>query len=194
MNKKNLQDLAICLKKGGIAVIPTDTIYGIVGSALNPDTVGKIYNLRQRAGSKPLIILISSLKDLEKFHIKLPLRQKRFLTKIWPNPVSVILPCKNDDLEHLHRGTNSLAFRIPNLPWLLDLLKHTGPLVAPSANPEGKIPAKNITEARNYFTDRVDIYVDTGSKIKSASSAVIRLKGDKIEVLREGIFSVPATF
>lgn len=162
------------LKTGKIAVIPTDTIYGIVGSALIPETVEQIYQLRKRAKDKPFIILISSLNDLDKFKIKLTAKQKEFLEKIWPNPVSVILPCGDKDFEYLHKGKKSLAFRMPKEDQLLKLLKEVGPLVAPSANFAGEKSAETISEAKKYFQDQVKFYWDKGN-IQSPSSTLIEL-------------------
>ena len=176
------------LRVGKIGVMPTDTIYGIVGSALNPETVEKIYKLRKRAKDKPMIILISSLDDLKKFKIKLTDKQKKFLEKIWPNPISVVLPCKDKDFEYLHRGKNSLAFRMPNNQALLGLLKEIGPLVAPSANFEGEKPAENIATAKKYFGNQVAFYLDEGT-IHSTPSTLVRFENDSIKLLRQGILS-----
>lgn len=168
------------LKAGGIGVIPTDTIYGVVGSALNPGTVERIYKLRKRATDKQFIILISKLSDLKKFNVSLIMKQIKFLKKIWPNPVSVVLP----------RGKKSLAFRMPRDKWLINLLKKVGPLVAPSANPAGKKPAETINEAKKYFEERVDFYVD-GGKIKSKPSTLIQLNDDcSFNMLRQGNYKV----
>lgn len=178
------------IKSGGIAVIPTDTIYGIVGSALNPKTVEEIYKLRKRSSSKPFIILISAIRDLEKFGIKLTVKQKEFLKKIWPNPVSVVLVCKEEKFKYLHRGANSLAFRIPKDNELLKLLKDVGPLVAPSANFEGEKPSETLENAKEYFSGSVSFYVD-GGQIKSQPSTLISLDNDgEFKVLRQGVLRV----
>lgn len=164
------------LKKGGIGVIPTDTIYGIVGSALNPQTVDKIYALRKRERNKPFIILISSLNDLKKFDVTLTKEQENFLKKIWPNPVSVVL--------------HNLAFRMPKNKKLLELLRAAGPLVAPSANMAGAKPAQTIDEAKKYFGERIDFYLD-GGRIESEPSTLIQLKNDgSHNILRQGIFKL----
>lgn len=173
-------EITISLKKGKIGVMPTDTIYGIVGSALNPDTVEEIYRLRKRATDKPFIILISKFSDLKKFNIKLTDKQNKFLKKIWPNPISVVLPW----------GKKSLAFRMPKNKKLLELLKKVGPLVAPSANIAGKKPAETIKEAKKYFGNAVDFYVD-GGEIKSKASTLVQLNEDgTFIVLRKGGYRV----
>jgi L-threonylcarbamoyladenylate synthase len=85
----------------------------------------------------------------------------------------------------LHRGTKTLAFRLPSSQSLRTLLIETGPLIAPSANPEGQAPAQNITEAKKYFGDLVDFYLD-GGEIHGKASKVIKLHKDgSIHILRE---------
>jgi L-threonylcarbamoyladenylate synthase len=185
----NDKKLIAVIKAGGLAVIPTDTIYGLVGSALNQKTIEKIYDLKLRDEKKPFIILISSLKDLEIFDIKLSKKDKDILKKIWPEKVSVILPCKTEKFSYLHRGTDSLAFRWPKNKDLVFLIEKTGPLATSSANPENFSPAENLTEAKKYFGKKVSVYVD-GGKITAPASTLIRLKNRKIKVLRQGEIKV----
>lgn len=176
------------LKKGKIGVMPTDTIYGLVGLALNPRTVEEIYTLRKRIATKPMIILISSLDDLKKFDIFLTKEQKSFLKKIWPNPVSVILSCPSEKFAYLHRDKKSLAFRLPKNRMLLQILKQTGPLVAPSANLEKEKPAEDILQAKKYFGEKVAFYLEGGT-IRSKPSTIVQLYEDgKSIILREGSF------
>ena len=178
------------LRNGKIGVIPTDTIYGIVGSALNPQTVEEIYRLRKRDKSKPMIILISSIQDLEKFEIKLTQQQKNFLEKNWPNPVSVVLPCTGGKWKYLHRGTESLAFRMPKDQDLLKILEKVGPLVAPSANFEREKSSKTINEAKEYFGNQVAFYID-GGNLESQPSTIVRLDNDgTLTILRQGPYKI----
>ncbi len=184
MSQEDYKKVSKNLKTGGIGVIPTDTLYGLVGLALKPNTVARIYQVRRRSPDKPFIILISKLADLKKFDIELSSSQEDFLTKNWPGPLSVILPCPNPKFRYLHRGTKTLAFRLPSSKLLRALLSSTGPLVAPSANPEGLPPAKTIKEAKGYFGDRIDFY--SSGKVKNEPSTLISLVGEKVVVLREG--------
>lgn len=187
---KNISDI---LKSGGIGVLPTDTIYGLVGSALNKKTVERIYKVKRKSKEKKFIILISSLRDLKQFGIKLDKNTNKYLKQIWPNKVSVILPCLNKKFYYLHRGSNSLAFRLPTKKTLLNLIQKTGPLVAPSANLEGKPHAKTIKEAIKYFGSRVypergrmaDFYVD-GGRIIGKPSTLISIIDGRVVVLRKG--------
>jgi tRNA pseudouridine55 synthase len=165
------------LQHGGIGVIPTDTIYGIVGNAMKPETVERVYSVRNRDPKKPMIVLISSINDLKKFYIKIDSKLKKRLEQIWSKnkPTSIILPCESKNFEYLHRGVKSIAFRIPNKKDLVSLLKKVGPLVAPSANPEGEKPATTIPEAKKYFGKSIDFYVDEG-KLNGKPSILITLK------------------
>lgn len=173
------------LNQDGIGVIPTDTIYGVSGRALAPDAVARIYELRKRDLKKPMIVLIASLDDLAKFQVKLRPSVRAFLEQYWPGKISVILHCPVKKFFYLHRGTNSLAFRMPDRPDLLKLLQATGPLVSTSANFEGMPPASNVTQAKQYFGETVDFYVDGGNLV-SLPSTLIGIKKGKITVLREG--------
>jgi len=178
------KEIAPVLREGGIGILPTDTLYGVVGSALKKETVEKIYRLRRRNMKKPMIILINSLSDLDIFDIETSRSQKRVLKKIWPGKVSVVLKCEKPEFEYLHRGENSLAFRVPAEEWLQKFLQKTGPLVAPSANFEGEKPAKTKEEAKRYFGASVDFYVDLG-ELSSEPSTIIGLDEDGgISILR----------
>ena len=168
--KNNLNKIIKSLKQGDIGVMPTDTLYGLVGSANSKEAVDRIYKIKGRNKKKKLIILISSINDLEKFNIKINEKQAKILEKFWPGKVSIIL--------------NGVAFRLPAKKSLIKILKKTGPLVAPSANPEGSKPAENIREAKKYFGDKIDFYL-SGKNLKSLPSSLIILsKKGEIKLIR----------
>lgn len=190
LNPKNLKiKIQKILSSDGVGVLPTDTLYGLVGSALSRNAVLRIYKLKKRNSRKPLIILISSFRDLARFGVKPDAKTKKILQKAWPGKVSVILPCRNEKFRYLHRGTNTLAFRLPAEKHLRVLLSKTGPLVAPSVNPEGKPPARTIREAKKYFGDAVDFYVDGGA-LRSLPSTLIKIQNGHIVVRRRGVTKI----
>lgn len=185
------QSVATVLKEGGIAVIPTDTLYGVAGSALRPETVERVYRVRRRDSGKPMIVLVANIHDVSSFDIELTREQRIVLENLWPGKVSIALPCVSDRLAYLHRGTGALAFRLPDDDGLRALLNETGPLVAPSANIQGEPPATTINEARAYFGDQVEAYVDDG-KLASEPSTVVRLeKNGRMIILRPGAVIIP---
>lgn len=179
------ENLIKTLKNGGVCVMPTDTIYGIVGRADKKHTVENIYEIRRRNPERPCIILIGDKKEINKFSISTTKEQDKKINENWPGPVSIILDCNDDSLEYLHRGTKTLAFRLPNNEDLRNLLIETGPLIAPSANPEGYPIAKDCNEALGYFGNAVDYYGD-GGIVEGKASKVVKLKNDgSMTVLRE---------
>lgn len=173
------------LQAGHLAVIPTDTLYGIVCSAYAPDAVAELYRARGRTPDKPCIILIDDVSALLHFDIVLTDANTQALKKVWPGKVSVILDCPALRYAYLHRGTDTLAFRIPADEELRTLLRNTGPLLAPSANTEGQPPARTLAEAKAYFGNAVSIYVDGGYR-ESQPSTVVRLANGAYTVIRHG--------
>jgi L-threonylcarbamoyladenylate synthase len=184
-----MDNVAKQLKEGKIGVIPSDTLYGLMGSAMLPDTVERIYRTRSRDTRKAMIVLISCIEDLKSFDIKLGTESYELIANYWPGKISFVLPCTNEKFAYLHRGTGAIAFRVPESEWLQELLSKSGPLVAPSANPEGKEPAKTISEAEAYFGNSVDFYLDQG-KLEGELSTVVKLSDGKLEVLRQGAVKV----
>src|SRR3989344_2081299 len=132
---------ALLLREGAIGVMPTDTLYGICASAFNKGAVREVYRLRKRNPQKPMVILIGSMRDLKKFNVTLKPWQKNILKRLWPGKISAVLPCPEKKFSYLHRGTRTLAFRLPKKRELLNILSVSGPLIAPSANWEGRAPA-----------------------------------------------------
>ena len=102
------------IQSAGIGVIPTDTIFGLVGQALSKEAVQKLYKVKGRSPGKPFIILISNKAELKHFDIKFDNEVEIYLDNQWPGPVSIILPCSSEIFSYLHRGTESLAFRVPD--------------------------------------------------------------------------------
>lgn len=172
------------LEQGGVGILPTDTLYGIVGSALSADTVDRIYALKRRDTKKPLIVLIPDIEEVERFGVILSEKLKEELGAYWPGPYSIILPTIDEEFEYISRGTDTIAFRLPDDEDLREFLRHTGPLVAPSANTEGNFPATTVEEARSYFGDGVDFYID-GGEVDNPPSTVIRMTEDGAETVRD---------
>lgn len=186
MIQNNWSQAKNVLTNNGLIIAPTDTIYGILGNALSKKTVERIYKLKGRDSNKPFIVLINSYKHLEIFGIRINYKQAKILEKFWPGKVSVVLSCKNKKWKYIHRGTNSIAFRMISKKNknLFKLIEKVGPIVAPSANPQGLPPAQNIKEAKKYFSTKIDIYINGGKRI-SKPSKIISLTKDDFIILRK---------
>lgn len=172
------------LRHGAVGVIPTDTLYGLVASALDEDAVARVYALKGRTPTKPCIILISSVEDIAPLGVALSAAQQEAVSKYWPGPVSIALPCADSVPAYLQRGTGTLALRIPSDTRLRAFLKESGPLIAPSANPENLPPAATIAEARDYFGDTVDFYIEGGTRAGAPSALIACDERGAVTVLR----------
>lgn len=182
-------NLVKIIKSGGVGVLPTDTLYGLVGSALSKEAVLKIYRLKNRNPKKKLIILIGAISDLKLFKIRLNKKFDEIIKEFWPGKVTIVLLAESKKFSYLLKQTKTLAFRLPKDKNLVQLIKKTGPLVAPSANPESKKPAETIKEAKKYFKSSIDFYVDGGRK-KSLPSTIVRLRKNHLWIRRKGAVKI----
>jgi L-threonylcarbamoyladenylate synthase len=169
------------LRAGQIGVLRTDTLYGVVASARDAVAVERAYKVKGRTPSKSPIVLIATTDQLIDEYDAAILAH---FAELWPGKNSVILPSAHGP-QWLTRGNASIAYRLPADEQLRVLLEKTGPLIAPSANPEGEPPAKTIQEAYDYFGDAVDFYVDGGEVTTETPSKLWRLQPNgELERLR----------
>lgn len=177
-------------ERGCIAVIPTDTVYGLVAKATDSHAVKKLYELKNRE-FKPGTLIAANIEQLEQLGLKR--RYLKAVEQYWPGPISVIIPCADPNLQYLHQGKMSLAVRLPESSEMKELLNLTGPLITSSANLAGQPPAVTIDQARAYFGDQVDHYYDGGDLSGRSPSTIIRVVDDEIEVLRQGAVKIGET-
>jgi L-threonylcarbamoyladenylate synthase len=170
------------LQNGGVGFMPSDTVYGLSCRALNRPAVERIYEIKGRDWGKPFIILISSLEMLDLLSIDR--EEVKPAEKYWPGPLTIICSAPAAP-AWLHRGTQTLAVRIPNQPELLKLIDQTGPLVSTSANQQGHTTAASAAEAKEIFGETLDFYVDQG-RLSNKSSTIVKLEQGKLKVLRQG--------
>ena len=181
--KNILDDSAIsALKNGQLIIAKTDTIYGILAVANSKKAVEKLYEVKKRPLNKPVIILVADIDEIPDLTPSI----KRKYQEISKNrPTTIITKVSPNFLPHLPRNGGTLAFRVVSESPLAELIRTIGLLVAPSANPSGEEPAKNVTEAINYFHELVPIYVDSGEIVNAQPSQIIRInEGGEIEFLR----------
>lgn len=173
------------LKNNQLAVLKSDTIYGIFAKALNLDAYKNLIKTRPKTEGKYYIVLISNIKQISSLGIDY--QQLAIAKKFWPGPITFVLSSSNQQFSYLANKDCEIGLRIPANKKLRDLLKATGPLLAPSCNPESKPPATNIKQAIEYFKDGVSVYVDSGEvPLNQPASTVIGFNSGKLHLLREG--------
>jgi len=173
--KLNLLKTIKALRRGMVLVCPTDTVYGLVCSANNKKAVERIYKIKKRPKNKLLPIFVRDVKMAKKL-VKINPEQEKFLKKVWPGAVTVVIERKKS------------ALRIPNHKFVLNLVKHAGPLAETSANISGEAPTTKIAEVLKYFKGRKyqpDLVLDAGDLKKSKPSKVIDLTGPRPITLRK---------
>lgn len=174
------------IKRGAVGVLPTDTVYGLAASALNPEATKKLYTLKNRE-RKPGTVIAASYEQLIRLGV-----DKKYIDNaktFWPNPISIILPV-GAQLDYLSQGLGSIAFRVVADDALRTLLEKTGPLLTSSANDPGDPPATTIQMAKDYFQDKVAYYVDGGKKSDNPST-IIQIQDAGVKVIRQGVFVLP---
>lgn len=171
------------LEAGGIVLARTDTIYGILARADDQNAVERVFDVKGRSDYKSPIVLIA---DREQMLVPLPAAQYELSLTVWPGKVTIAIPVDKETAPHwLHRGNDEFGHRMPAHEELRALIAQTGPLIAPSANPEGKDPAMDIAEAIAYFGDKIDLYVDNGRVEETSPSQLLRIdENGNIERLR----------
>lgn len=186
MTKSLDNEINLLLKKGGIGVLPTDTIYGLSAAALNEDAVKKVYKLKGRSAAKPFIILISNIKMLD----LLSIAGDKFesVLKYWPGSLTVIFDAPQAP-AWLHAGTGTLAVRQPGDKDLRKFINKCGPIISTSVNIQGAIPASSIKMAIDYFGDNLDFYVNVG-RLESLPSTLAKLVDGRLEVIRKGAVNI----
>ncbi len=169
------------LRTGGVGVLRTDTVYGIICLAKDEVAVERVFKLKGRDAAKSPIVLIEHLDQMYDTPSESELR---LAEDFWPGPVTIIHPSTQSPLW-IRRGNDSVAYRMPAERSLIKLLSKVGPLIAPSANPQGEPPARTIREAINYFGESVDFYVDGGEVLITTPSRIVRItEHGGIEYLR----------
>lgn len=169
------------LREGKIGVLRTDTIYGIVARADLEQSVERVFALKGRDDSKSPIVLIANTAQV--FDPQKP-AERKLARDVWPGKVTIAHPATHAP-KWLTRGNTEFGYRMPNVNDLRALIRKTGPLIAPSANPQAEPPATTIEQAIEYFGDQVDFYVDGGRVTDNTPSQLVRInERGEIERLR----------
>lgn len=180
------------LGRGELAVLPTDTVYGIAADAFTPEAVERLLAAKGRGRQSPPPVLIADAATLGALatHVTDPVRA--LADAFWPGPLTIILDANPSLTWDLGDTAGTVALRIPNHPLTLELLRETGPLAVSSANLTGEPAAKTVEEAQRMLGDSVAVYLDAGEVDGDGTASTIvdatglSEQGGVLRVLREG--------
>ena len=185
--EESLQEAGRILQEGGLVAFPTETVYGLGGDALNPESSRKIYAAKGRPSDNPLIIHIASMEALHLIVKEMNARVKKVAESFWPGPLTIILPKSDAVPEETTGGLQTVAVRLPSHPVARKLIECAGGYVAaPSANVSGK---PSPTLAKYVIEDmdgRIDMIIDGGEVGIGLESTIVDLTVDPPQILRPG--------
>ncbi|MDR0618139.1 MAG: threonylcarbamoyl-AMP synthase [Endomicrobium sp.] len=172
------------IKNGGIAIVPTDTVYGFAVDAFNVDAQKKLYKIKSRSQKKPLVLMTKNLESAKPI-IEIPQKALKIAEKFWPGQLTLIFPT-TDLGKVISGGRTNIGVRIPNNEFMLKMLEVlNSPVFTTSVNISNKKSAKDIKETL-IFDDIVDIIVDGGKCKYSFESTVIDMVQYPYVVIRKG--------
>lgn len=179
-----VEDAVVALSSGRLAVLPTDTVYGLAAHLGSPNAVQAIFAAKQRPPEKPIPVLGADLEQLSTIAV-FDDRARSLGARFWPGPLTLILPRADGfDVDLGGDERRTVGVRVPKEPRALEILRQTGPLAVTSANRSGAKEAVTLAEARDVFGDEVAAYVE-GGRCVGVPSTIVFLAGER-RLLREG--------
>ena len=179
-------DIINTLKDGKLVIMPTDTIYGIIGDATNEDVINKVYEVKERPHDKPLLILVSNLSMLHELVTEIPKETEKIINKFWPGPLTILFKKSSKVSDALTANSALVAIRMPNDKRLLNIMNHLNrPLISTSANISSHNAITNPNQLEEKMKEKIDLIVDEGT-VNNEASTLITIVNGKIEILREG--------
>jgi L-threonylcarbamoyladenylate synthase len=186
-DKKFIEEIVKEIKKGGVVVLPTDTVYGLVGKAENNSVLKKIYQIKKRPFSKPLPLFVKDVPMAKKY-VCLNKNQEVILQTFWPGKFTFVLKKKKNAFKGTLLGKQkTLGLRVSGFWLLKEIFKKINfPLAQTSANLSGQEPARDIREILSYFSkeEKISLLVDGGKLKLERPSLVIDLSQKSPRVLR----------
>ena len=179
-------DIINTLKDGKLVIMPTDTIYGIIGDATNEDVINKVYEVKERPHDKPLLILVSNFSMLHELVTEIPKETEKIINKFWPGPLTILFKKSSKVSDALTANSALVAIRMPNDKRLLNIMNHLNrPLISTSANISSHDAITNPNQLEEKMKEKIDLIVDEGT-VNNEASTLITIVNGKIEILREG--------
>jgi L-threonylcarbamoyladenylate synthase len=174
------------LLHGGLVGIPTETVYGLAAVALNEDAVGRVFEVKNRPTSHPLIIHLSPNDDINRWGV-LNESAKQLAQNIWPGPLTLLVPRTSLVPDWVTGGRNTVAIRIPAHAMAITLLDAlSDAVVAPSANRFGRVSPTSAEHVINDLGDSVDLVLDGGPCSIGIESTIVECTNSSVQILRPG--------
>lgn len=178
------------IKNGGLVAFPTETVYGLGGDALNPDSSEKIYRAKGRPSDNPLIIHIYRMEDLERIAVRIPDAAYRLAEAFWPGPLTMVLHKADEVPAATTGGLSTVAVRMPSHMTALAFIEQSGGFVAaPSANISGRPSPTLAKYVAEDMDGRIEMIIDGGSVGIGLESTIIDLTEELPVILRPGFIT-----
>ena len=184
----SLEEAAEALIAGGVVAVPTDTVYGLAASLAHPAAVEEIFTLKQRPQDVALPVMIATTQQLDEMGVMWPATAEALAAQFWPGALTIVVPVAAE-LASRVGASDSLGFRIPNQPVLVELLERTGPLAVTSANRHGHPPCETADEVVEVFRESDLRGVLDGGRGGGVPSTVVRVT-TPWRILRQGAVSL----
>lgn len=187
----DIETAVALLNSNQVIAIPTETVYGLAGNALNTSTVEKIYKIKNRPLKNPLILHLADTSELNKYVKNIPALAEKLVEHFCPGPLTLLLPKKDIIPDIVTAGLQNAAVRFPNHPTALALLRKLSfPLAAPSANPFGYISPTSAEDVKRILSDKIDYILDGGICQKGIESTIIGFQNNQPVLYRHGSVSI----
>jgi len=175
------------LRDGELVAFPTETVYGLGANASNPAAVRKVFELKGRPSSHPVIVHIDQRKYLKRWVRDVSPAAEKLAEAFWPGPLTLVLPRADGVHDVVTGGQDTIAIRIPSHPMARQLLDaFGGGIAAPSANRYGRLSATRAEHVEGEFGDAVKVILDGGECQLGLESTIVSCLGDEVRLLRPG--------
>ncbi|KDA04824.1 translation factor SUA5 [Microbacterium sp. CH12i] len=161
------------IARGGLIVMPTDTVYGLAADAFTPSAVQRLLDAKGRGRNQPPPVLVAGQSALAALVEEIPDPVQRLVDEFWPGGLTIVLPAQASLSWDLGDTLGTVAVRMPNQRVALELLEETGPLAVSSANLTGKDAAISVKDAERMLGDSVSVYLDGGMSKTGIASTII---------------------
>lgn len=173
------------LKVGELAVLPTETVYGIFADATNEAAVQKLYAVKGRPVEKALNMNVADYDTILKFSVHQSAYLEKLVKTFLPGPLTIILEASPEVPEWIHVGKTTVGFRMPSIPATQEVIKALGVLVGPSANLTGSPSPRFYEDLTSAILDKAAVALQDDS-IYGLDTTILDLSGEKPKILRQG--------